>query len=119
MHHMAVAFDEEAVGHFDLADIGDAADIVYASSALAGILPPLHQGDALRLDWPALLAAPPYRLVANLPYNISSQILFKILDHHRLPPQFVQLVRDQPSENAARAAGRERHDKVHGIRREA
>lgn len=44
----------------------------------------VHAGDALRLDWPALLPEPPYKLVANLPYNISSQILFKILDHRHL-----------------------------------
>jgi 16S rRNA (adenine1518-N6/adenine1519-N6)-dimethyltransferase len=44
----------------------------------------VHAGDALRLDWPALLPEPPYKLVANLPYNISSQILFKLLDHRRL-----------------------------------
>lgn len=44
----------------------------------------VHVGDALKLDWTALLPAPPYKLVANLPYNISSQILFKILDHRAL-----------------------------------
>lgn len=41
-------------------------------------------GDVLELDWAALLVEPPYKLVANLPYNISSQVLFKILDHRRL-----------------------------------
>jgi 16S rRNA (adenine1518-N6/adenine1519-N6)-dimethyltransferase len=41
-------------------------------------------GDVLKADWPALLADPPYKLVANLPYNISSQVLFKILDHRAL-----------------------------------
>jgi 16S rRNA (adenine1518-N6/adenine1519-N6)-dimethyltransferase len=41
----------------------------------------VHEGDALRLDWRHLLARPPYKLVANLPYNISSQVLFKVLDH--------------------------------------
>jgi 16S rRNA (adenine1518-N6/adenine1519-N6)-dimethyltransferase len=40
-------------------------------------------GDVLRLDWAELLQSPPYKLVANLPYNISSQILFKILDHRQ------------------------------------
>jgi 16S rRNA (adenine1518-N6/adenine1519-N6)-dimethyltransferase len=49
----------------------------------------VHEGDALRLDWDALLDQPPYKLVANLPYNISSQILFKILDHR---PLFSRLV---------------------------
>ena len=38
-------------------------------------------GDVLRLDWSILLPSPPYKLVANLPYNVSSQVLFKVLDH--------------------------------------
>lgn len=38
-------------------------------------------GDVLRLDWTELLQNPPYKLIANLPYNISSQILFKALEH--------------------------------------
>lgn len=44
----------------------------------------VHLGDALALDWEQLLPEPPYKLVANLPYNISSQILFKLLDHRQL-----------------------------------
>jgi 16S rRNA (adenine1518-N6/adenine1519-N6)-dimethyltransferase len=36
----------------------------------------VHLGDVLKADWSALLCAPPYKLVANLPYNISSQVLF-------------------------------------------
>lgn len=44
----------------------------------------VHLGDVLKADWPELLAAPPYKLVANLPYNISSQVLFKILEHRAL-----------------------------------
>jgi 16S rRNA (adenine1518-N6/adenine1519-N6)-dimethyltransferase len=44
----------------------------------------VHLGDVLLADWPELLATPPYKLVANLPYNISSQVLFKVLDHRQL-----------------------------------
>jgi len=40
----------------------------------------VHVGDALELDWPVFLAHPPYTLVANLPYHISSPIFFKILE---------------------------------------
>lgn len=39
--------------------------------------------DVLRLDWAGLLKSPPYKLIANLPYNISSQILFKALEHRK------------------------------------
>jgi 16S rRNA (adenine1518-N6/adenine1519-N6)-dimethyltransferase len=41
------------------------------------------EGDVLRLDWSELLPTPPYKLVANLPYNISSQVLFKVIEHRR------------------------------------
>jgi 16S rRNA (adenine1518-N6/adenine1519-N6)-dimethyltransferase len=40
-------------------------------------------GDVLRLDWGALLRDPPYKLIANLPYNISSQVLFRVLEHRQ------------------------------------
>nr|WP_320050837.1 16S rRNA (adenine(1518)-N(6)/adenine(1519)-N(6))-dimethyltransferase RsmA [uncultured Desulfuromonas sp.] len=49
----------------------------------------VHVGDALRLDWAKILLNPPYKLVANLPYNISSQILFKMIDHRHLIERMV------------------------------
>jgi 16S rRNA (adenine1518-N6/adenine1519-N6)-dimethyltransferase len=57
------------------------------AAALAGRGAPglsVHLGDVLQADWPALLPTPPYKLVANLPYNISSQVLFKVLAHREL-----------------------------------
>ena len=50
----------------------------------AGSSPNAKTGAAVRKQAPVL--------VANLPYNISSQILFKILDHR---PLFSRLVREQ------------------------
>jgi 16S rRNA (adenine1518-N6/adenine1519-N6)-dimethyltransferase len=44
----------------------------------------VHEGDALRLDWRSILTDPPYTLISNLPYNISSQILFRLLDERDL-----------------------------------
>lgn len=43
----------------------------------------VHCADVLKADWPQLLPDPPYKLVANLPYNISSQVVFAVLDHRR------------------------------------
>lgn len=54
----------------------------YQKLAPAGMV--LHEGDALKLDWRALLPRPPYTLVSNLPYNISSQVLFRLLEHRDL-----------------------------------
>ncbi len=39
------------------------------------------QGDVLRVDFTALAAGEPIRLVGSLPYNISSPILFHALEH--------------------------------------
>ena len=39
------------------------------------------QSDVLRVDFTALAAGEPIRLVGNLPYNISSPILFHALEH--------------------------------------
>ena len=41
----------------------------------------VHPGDALRFDFTALAAGGRLRLVGNLPYNISSPILFHALEH--------------------------------------
>jgi 16S rRNA (adenine1518-N6/adenine1519-N6)-dimethyltransferase len=42
----------------------------------------LHQGDALRFDYAALatLRGGPLRVIGNLPYNISTPLLFKLLE---------------------------------------
>jgi len=42
----------------------------------------LHQTDALEIDWPALAAArgSRLRLIGNLPYNISTPLLFRLLE---------------------------------------
>ncbi|SEA15794.1 dimethyladenosine transferase [Desulfuromusa kysingii] len=44
----------------------------------------VHAGDVLKLPWREYLKQPPYTLVANLPYNISSQIVFRLIEHRDL-----------------------------------
>jgi 16S rRNA (adenine1518-N6/adenine1519-N6)-dimethyltransferase len=43
----------------------------------------VHVGDALRMDWDKFLPATNCKLIANLPYNISSMILFKMIEHRQ------------------------------------
>jgi len=38
------------------------------------------EGDALRLDWGALLGAGPWVLVANLPYNVATPLVVRLLE---------------------------------------
>ena len=51
-----------------------------AMAAGVGELSIVHR-DVLQVDFTALAAGAPIRLVGNLPYNISSPILFHALDH--------------------------------------
>lgn len=65
----------------------------------------VHLGDALALDWDAILPEPPYKLIANLPYNISSQIVFKILDHRHLFSRLVLMFQQEVGERLCASPG--------------
>ncbi len=65
----------------------------------------VHQGDTLRIDWAAVLVNPPYKLVANLPYNISSQVLFKVLDHRPLFNRLVLMFQKEVGDRLAAVPG--------------
>lgn len=69
----------ERAGSLDAIELDrDLAPVLTAACADAGDLR-LHQADALRFDYAALGAGAPLRLVGNLPYNISSPLLFALL----------------------------------------
>lgn len=42
----------------------------------------IHAGDALKLNLPELIGHRPFRLVGNLPYNISTPLIFHVLQWH-------------------------------------
>lgn len=71
----------------------------------------VHEGDALDVDFADLAEAQPYRLVGNLPYNISTPILFHLLDQS-LPPRDMhfmlqkEVVRRMTAGRGDRAQGR-------------
>jgi 16S rRNA (adenine1518-N6/adenine1519-N6)-dimethyltransferase len=68
----------------------------------------VHAGDVLKLSWNDCLPQPPYTLVANLPYNISSQILFKLLEHRHLFQRMVLMFQREVGERlVAQPGGRD------------
>lgn len=58
-------------------------------------------GDALRLDLFSLGPRPPTRIVANLPYQITSPLLEKFLADARRPPLVVVLVQEEVARRMA------------------
>jgi 16S rRNA (adenine1518-N6/adenine1519-N6)-dimethyltransferase len=65
----------------------------------------LHAGDALHLDWRALFPAPPYILAANLPYNISTPILFKMIEERDLFKRLVLMFQKEVGERLCAPPG--------------
>ena len=68
------------------------------------------EGDFLRLNLPSLFSQP-IAIAGNFPYNISSQILFKIIENRQMIPQMVGMFQKEVAERVASAPG----SKVYGI----
>ena len=76
----------------------------FAEPIDAGLLK-LLEGDALDLELPALVPSP-YRVVANLPYHITSPILHRLLGGTPPPERLVLMVQAEVAERIAAPAGR-------------
>ena len=68
------------------------------------------QGDYLKLDIGKLFDGP-YRVIGNFPYNISSQIFFKILEDKDRVPEVVCMIQKEVAERIAEKPG----SKTYGI----
>lgn len=67
-------------------------------------------GDFMRLDFGAHIAGS-FGLIGNFPYNISSQILIKMVDHHDLIPEMVGMFQKEVADRVAAGPG----TKTYGI----
>jgi 16S rRNA (adenine1518-N6/adenine1519-N6)-dimethyltransferase len=65
----------------------------------------LVEGDALDQDLPALVE-PPYHVVANLPYHITSPILHRLLERGPRPERMVLMVQREVAERLSAPPGR-------------
>ena len=70
----------------------------------------LIEGDYLRLDVHKFFPDK-YRVIGNFPYNISSQIFFKILEDKDLVPEVVCMIQKEVADRIAEGPG----SKVYGI----
>ena len=69
------------------------------------------EGDFLRMDLAAQISDTPFALIGNLPYNISSQIFFKVLENRELIPEIVCMLQKEVAKRIACGPG----SKVYGI----
>ena len=59
------------------------------------------EGDFLQLDFNNLFNNEPFAVIGNFPYNISTEILFKILDHKNQVPEVVGMFQKEVAERIA------------------
>ena len=70
----------------------------------------LLEGDFLKLDLSSLFSQP-FAVTGNFPYNISSQILFKVYENRNLIPEVVGMFQKEVAERVAAGPG----NKTYGI----
>lgn len=61
--------------------------------------------DFLNMDFERYLGKGPFAIIGNFPYNISSQILFKALDHKDQIPEIVGMFQKEVAERIASPSG--------------
>ena len=64
----------------------------------------LVEGDFLKLDLDRLVSGP-FHVIGNFPYNISSQIFFRILDHRHRVSEVVCMVQKEVADRIASPSG--------------
>ncbi len=67
--------------------------------------------DFLRVDLAAVSQSEPFALIGNFPYNISTQILFKMLDYKSIIPEMVGMFQKEVAQRVVAPPG----SKVYGV----
>jgi 16S rRNA (adenine1518-N6/adenine1519-N6)-dimethyltransferase len=73
----------------------------------------IEQGDALTVDWHALLGASPgWSMVSNLPYNIATPLVVRVLETAPMVDRLLVMVQREVGERLAAAAGTDAYGAV-------
>ena len=87
-------------------------DMVFAlASNYPQLMHSIIKEDFLKLDLSAIFENQPFALIGNFPYNISSQILFKMLDYKELIPEMVGMFQKEVAQRVIAGPG----SKTYGV----
>lgn len=101
--------DEESIKQLILIEI-DPESVEYLTVHFADPGLKIILDDFLKMDLTAVFNSP-FSLIGNFPYNISSQIFFKVLANRELVPQVVCMIQKEVAERIASPPG----NKTYGI----
>ncbi len=95
-----------ALGHKDLKMVElDTESVRYLNERHPEIAANIIEADFLKLEMASLFDGQAFILVGNFPYNISSQILFKLVEHHELIPELVGMFQREVARRIASPEG--------------
>ncbi len=83
----------------------DGESIAYLRENLPEIMPRLYEADFLKTDLRKIFPEGYFCIIGNFPYNISSQIFFKILEYKDSVPQVVGMLQKEVAERLASGPG--------------
>ncbi len=90
----------EAAYETHIIDI-DRDSIAYLKKIFPALENKIIEGDFLKLDLNNLFNNEPFAVIGNFPYNISTEILFKVLDHKNQVPEVVGMFQKEVAERIA------------------
>jgi len=88
----------------------DKESVAYLKTNFPDLIGKIIEGDFLKLNLSDHFSSP-FSIIGNFPYNISSQILFKLIDNRNLVPQLVGMFQKEVAERVAAGPG----SKTYGI----
>lgn len=88
----------------------DTESVEYLLTHFPDIQGKLMEADFLKIDLKRIFPGQ-FRIIGNFPYNISSQIFFKVLDHKDTVPEVVCMIQKEVADRIAEKPG----SKVYGI----
>jgi len=89
----------------------DPESVEYLESNFEALENRIYSHDFLKVDLSSLFHNEPFGLIGNFPYNISSQIVFKLLDHIDVVPEMVGMFQKEVAERICSGPG----SKAYGI----
>ena len=95
--------------HLKVVEI-DKESVAYLKKHYPSLGDGLIEGDFLKMDLSSVFPGP-FSIIGNFPYNISSQIFFKIIDNRDLVPEVVCMIQKEVAQRIAEKPG----TKTYGI----
>lgn len=89
----------------------DSESVEYLTANFPDLKGRIIEGDFLKMDLADVMGGKPFCVIGNYPYNISSQIFFKVLDYRDLIPCCSGMLQKEVAERLAASPG----SKVYGI----